>query len=304
MAAAVTISLAELIRLKAEARGFKLSPHHPQNSLLAGRYASRLRGRGLDFAELRGYRPGDDIRSIDWKATARRGRTQIRVYEEERERPVYLAVDQRKGMFFGSHRAMKSVAAAEAAALAAWKVLAGGDRVGGWVFGDHDFRYFRAKRGQSSILQLLNTVAEENQKLTLKSDADSDQGLNAMLADAERQLTHDGLFILISDLVGADEETGERLTRIARHNNVLMVTVYDPLGIQINGMPGMWMDVGSEQKPVPTDAGFPGRLRKEFAKEVSQWQLLFRNLNIPMLPLSTDRSVVDQVREALGAQHG
>ncbi|MDF3129740.1 DUF58 domain-containing protein [Kiritimatiellaeota bacterium B1221] len=304
MAAAVTISLEELIRLKAEARGFRLSPHQPQNSLLAGRYASRLRGRGLDFAELRGYRPGDDIRSIDWKATARRGRTQIRVYEEERERPVYIAVDQRKGMFFGSRRAMKSVAAAEAAALAAWRVLEGGDRVGGWVFGDEGFRFFRAKRGQSSVLQLLGAVAEETQRLTLKNDADSVGRLNEMLRDAEKQLTHDGLFILVSDLVGADEETGERLTRIAQHNNVFLGTVYDPLGIQISGLPGMWMDLGQETKPVPTDAGFPGRLRAEFAKEVAQWQQLFRKLKIPMLPISTDRPVIEQVREALGGQHG
>jgi len=304
MAAAVTITLEELIRLKAEAHGFRLSPKQPQNSLLAGRYSSRLRGRGLDFAELRGYRPGDDIRSIDWKATARRGRTQIRVYEEERERPVYIAVDQRQGMFFGSRRAMKSVVAAEAAALTAWKVLAGGDRVGGWVFGDGGFQFTPARRGQASVLQFLHLVAQENQKLASSIQTGSLKEFNRMLGEAEQKLTHDGLLILISDLAGVDDESSERLTRIARHNDVLIVPVYDPLGIQFHGIPGMWTDDGKQRRKVPIDAGFPKRLRNEFKNEVEYWQHLFRKLQIPLLPLSTSRPVVDQVREALGGSHG
>ena len=77
----------------------------------------RLRGRGLSFEELRHYQPGDDVRLIDWRATARRGSAHVRVYNEERERPVLVVVDQRFPMFFGSRRAMKSVVAAELAAL-------------------------------------------------------------------------------------------------------------------------------------------------------------------------------------------
>ena len=89
--------------------------------MLHGRHASRLRGRGHNFEELRGYVSGDDIRNVDWKATARSGEPHIRVYIEERDRPVLLLIDQRHNMFFGTRRAMKSVVAAEAAALAAWR---------------------------------------------------------------------------------------------------------------------------------------------------------------------------------------
>ena len=110
-------TLDELILLKADARGFCFLPRQPVHSLLAGRHASRLRGRGLAFEELRHYRQGDDVRTIDWKATARLRSPHVRVYNEERERPVLLVVDQRRPMFFGSRRAMKSVAAAEVAAL-------------------------------------------------------------------------------------------------------------------------------------------------------------------------------------------
>ena len=113
-------------------------PRQPIHSILAGRHASRLRGRGLNFEELRSYLPGDDIRNMDWKVTARMRKPHVRVFTEERDRPTLLVVDQRLSMFFGSARAMKSVAAAEATALAAWRVLEAGDRVGAIVFDDHD----------------------------------------------------------------------------------------------------------------------------------------------------------------------
>ena len=112
-------TLDDLVRLQFETRDFTLLPRQPVHSLLSGRHASRLRGRGLTFEELRDYRPGDDIRSIDWRATARLRKPHVRVYSEERERPVLLVVDQRMTMFFGSARTTKATAAAEVAAMTA-----------------------------------------------------------------------------------------------------------------------------------------------------------------------------------------
>src|SRR5262245_23111710 len=126
----VYASLDDLVRLQWKARGFTFRPRQPVHSLLAGRHGSRMRGRGLDFEELRNYLPGDDVRAIDWRVTARTGTPHVRVYTEERDRPLVLVVDQRQSMFFGTRRAMKSVAALEVTALAAWRALQQGDRVG------------------------------------------------------------------------------------------------------------------------------------------------------------------------------
>jgi ATPase family associated with various cellular activities (AAA)/Protein of unknown function DUF58 len=115
----VYADLTELVRMKFHARGFSFLPRQPVRSILAGRHASRLRGRGLNFEEIRRYLPGDDIRNMDWHVTARMRQPYVRVYTEERDRPVLLIVDQRQSMFFGSQRAMKSVVAAEVTALAA-----------------------------------------------------------------------------------------------------------------------------------------------------------------------------------------
>src|ERR1700754_2540097 len=132
----VYVTLEELTALRTQSRGFSLLPRQPIHSLLAGQHASRLRGRGLNFEEIRRYQPGDDVRQIDWKAALRTRKTHWRVYTEEKERCVVLIVDQRFSRFFASVRNMKSVTAAEAAALAAWRVVDQKDRVGALVFND------------------------------------------------------------------------------------------------------------------------------------------------------------------------
>ena len=134
----VYVDLDELIALDRRDRRVSFLPRQPVRSLLSGRYASRMRGRGLNFEEIRDYRSGDDVRSIDWKVTARLRKPHVRVFNEERDRQALLVVDQRLTMFFGSRLAMKSVTAAQAAAIGAWRILAVGDRVGGIVFNDRD----------------------------------------------------------------------------------------------------------------------------------------------------------------------
>ena len=132
----VYANLDDLIRIQFKARNFSFLPQQPVTSILSGRYASRLRGRGLNFEELRRYLPGDDIRTMDWKVTARTRSPHVRVYTEEKDRAVLLIVDQRINMFFGTRNRLKSVTAAELAALGAWRAVDVGDRVGAVVFND------------------------------------------------------------------------------------------------------------------------------------------------------------------------
>ena len=126
-------SLADLAGLEHQTKGFNFLPRQPIHSVLAGRHNSRLRGRGLNFEEIRVYLPGDDIRNIDWKVTARLQKPHVRVSTEERDRPAILVVDQRIPMFFGSRLYVKSVTAARLAALFAWTIFHSGDRIGAVV---------------------------------------------------------------------------------------------------------------------------------------------------------------------------
>jgi uncharacterized protein (DUF58 family) len=157
--------LDSLIALEYKARGFSLRHNQPVRSTLFGRRASHVRGRGLDFEELRNYVPGDDVRSIDWRVTARTQKAYVRVYSEERDRPTMLVIDQRINMFFGSRRNMKSVVAAEIAALAAWRVFTQGDRVGAFVFNDEAIDEVRMHRSRATVLRILNRLATLNRQL-------------------------------------------------------------------------------------------------------------------------------------------
>lgn len=286
--------------MKVAARGFSFLPRQPVNSLLAGRHASRLRGRGLAFEELRHYHEGDDVRTIDWKATARLGKPHVRVYSEERERPVLLVVDQRSPMFFGSRRAMKSVVAAELAALGAWRTLQAGDRVGGIVFNEQEIVQIRPHGSQARVLQLLQEVTRFNQALAESPAPVGDVTLNQVMEIALRTAKHDHLVILISDLDGADGETQRLATLLAPHNDVLVAGVYDPLGSSLEGRPGMLASDRGGRLSVPSGAEFATAFQGAFARRLEEWTSIFRSLRVAVLPISTASPVDEQVRALFG----
>lgn len=302
----VYTSLADLAALRHRAQGFSFLPRQPVTSLLAGGHASKLRGRGLDFDEIRKYLPGDDPRTIDWKVTARTRTPHSRVFTEERERPVLLLVDQRAGMFFGSVKNMKSVAAAEAAALAAWRTVAAKDRVGAVVFNDTDIVEIRPQRTRATVMRLLRTVADQNRALRTSSGVKPNLAvLNEALRRAARVATHDFLVVVISDAAGATPDTRQLLTTIARHNDVLIAFVSDPLEIDLPAAGQLVMSDGTAQMEVDTDSsavrtGF----RHEFDERFAAAKRFLLTREVPVLPLRTDADVADQLARALGARPG
>ncbi|MEN8189201.1 MAG: DUF58 domain-containing protein [Thermodesulfobacteriota bacterium] len=302
----VYVSLKDLIRLQHQASGFSFLPRQPVHSLLAGRHSSRLRGRGLDFEELRQYRPGDDIRTMDWKATKRSGEPYVRVYTEERERPVLLIVDQRISMFFGSRRNMKSVTAAEAAALAAWKVVDAGDRVGGVVFNDEETREIRPQRSKKTVMRILQRIVEQNNALSVERDiSPSKEMLDRSLEKAVQLAGHDYLICVISDFYGLSDKTLHIVKQLSRHNDVLLLPVYDPLARTLPEDASLVISDGSRQ--VLLD-GSTGRLKKRFPEflkgRLGSLADGLTRFGVPILPLTTDRPVAAQVRETLGYTPG
>lgn len=293
---------AALARLQFRAHGFSFLPRQPIHSLLAGRHASRLRGRGLNFDEIRRYQSGDDIRRIDWKVTVRTRKTHSRVYTEERERSVLLLVDQRLTMFFGSVRNMKSVTAAEAAALAAWRVLAQKDRVGALVFNDTDITEIRPQRSRSAVMQIIGAVVKKNHALSHDAGITAHPGmLNEVLRRAVRLATHDCLVCLITDGSGQDAETAQLITRIAQHNDVLVISVFDPLEAELPGAGMLVFSDGAQQLEVDTgDRRLREHFRDTFAERRAAAKKFLLHREAPVLPLSTTSSVADQLRHQLG----
>jgi uncharacterized protein (DUF58 family) len=296
------VTLDGLSALEMAARDFSFLPRQPVHSILAGRHASRVRGRGLEFEELRPYLPGDDIRSMDWRSTARMGKPYVRVYTEEKDRPALVVVDQRINMFFGTRRALKSVAAAESAALCAWRILALGDRVGGWVFGDERLDEVRPARSRAAVTRLLEVVVAHNNALRADSSVRrTPSRLNAALEAVARVARHDHVVIVISDFDGHDQRTRDLLLGLSLHNDVIAMLVYDPFLFELPSAGAMVVSDGELQVELPFGAG---RVRKSLAeaadarlRELIEWR---SEIGVPVLPISSAEATADQIRKLLG----
>jgi len=298
----VYADLSRLIALQYKAKGFSFLPRQPVHSLLSGRHASRIRGRGLNFEEIRAYRPGDDVRSIDWKVTARMRAAHSRVFTEERDRPVLLLVDQRMDMFFGTRNYMKSVTAAEAAALAAWRVLGVGDRIGALVFNDDRIVEVRPRRSRRNLMQILEAVVRMNHALRVDADVEPRPAmLNQVLEAAARIAAHDHLVCIVSDFDGSDDDTERWLKQLAAHNDVLAVLVHDPSATHLPPSGDLVATDGRLQAEVKLGGEKVRRDLLEFSRgrmaRVLGWQRLY---GIPVLPLDTAEEVPLQVRRLLG----
>ena len=300
--AGVYTSLQQLIRLQHKARGFSFLPKQPIHSLLAGRHASRLRGRGLNFEEIRHYLPGDDIRNVDWKVTARTKKPHTKVFTEERDRATLLITDQRISMFFGSQVNMKSVTAAELAALAAWRVISAGDRVGAIVFNDHDMQTIKPQHSNDSVMNILNTLVEKNHALNVSASTQTNPGmLNQALSHALRLAKHDFLICIISDFDGADEESKRLITLLSQHNDVIAALIYDELETTLPESEKLLVSDGKLQLEINTNEG---SFRENFSDEFSQRLNIIKETllkrEIPVLTINTVDGVAEQVRHILG----
>ena len=297
----VHTSLSHLRSLAGLARGMRFLPHQPSRSVLNGRHTSRLRGRGLNFEEMRDYLPGDDIRSIDWKATARTGKPHVRVFTEERDRPALLVVDQRMSMFYGTVLNMKSITAAEAAALTAHAILAAGDRVGGLVFDDENMVELKPRRSHQSVNLLLNKICEFNNALNAARMINEPMPFNRVLQATLRLATHDNLIIVFSDFDGIDDDTHKLLAALARNNDLILTLVSDPSAESVALDGRLVASDGNLQ----VDLDFTNRATRAAVAEYSgdrlerirAWQ---DDLAIAVLPLSSGEETPIQVRRLLG----
>jgi len=302
----VYVQFDELVRLQHKASGFSFLPKQPVHSILSGRHTSKLRGRGLNFEELRNYLPGDDTRNIDWKVTARTRTPYVRVYTEEKDRTVWLLIDQRVNMFFGSKQRMKSVVAAEMAAISAWRVLNVGDRVGALVFNDSEISVVPPHRSRERVMQILKQVVEKNQALNAGTNVKPESGkLNEALKQVSLLARHDCLVCLITDADGINSETRRHITRLAEHNDVLTAFIYDPLEKDIPAAGRLrFADSEGQLEADTSNRKLRTAFQNEFEQKLEWIQSASRRFSIPVLPLQTTSPVSEQIRDALGHHQG
>lgn len=304
--------LSDLIGLRFAAQQLPLHADRSARAAMVGNRSTRMRGRGIEFEEVRQYQAGDDIRTIDWRVTARSGKPHTKMFREERERPTLLCVDQRQNMFFGSRTAFKSVVAAHVAALIGWATLEHGDRVGGLVFNDESHCDIRARRHRQTVLQLLNQMHRFNRVLPVSANTVS-KPFEVALKELQRIAKPGYQIVLISDFHGwrdgwddsnraSSNQCIKRLAQLSQHCEIVAIGIHDPLEAELPAPGRYGVSDGHEHLLLDT---YPSRLRENYRTAFAHdRQSLKQHLNrhgIAFLDIATDAVLLTSLQQFWGA---
>ncbi|MCQ8182005.1 DUF58 domain-containing protein [Methylomonas sp. SURF-1] len=283
----VAVTLKGLVDLAKPAAAISLG-HANIRAAQSGNYLSHLKGRGMAFDETRLYQPGDDVRRIDWRVTARTGKPHSKIFKEERERPMFIAVDYRAAMAFATRGVFKRVQAARLAALLAWAALQQGDRIGGQIFSEAGCLELRPQTGKPALLRFLNALVKP-----AYSGDPADQ-LDIPLSRLLHHARPGSRVYILSDFRGLNAAAERHLANLAKHCEVVMVHIADPLEIRLpdkgryrftDGLREILFDTADRQRAQVYQQRFADR-RRLLQKLSSQLRLL-------LIPCSTQQAALD-----------
>jgi len=289
----VAASLKTLIDLARPAAGLNLK-HSAIRAGQSGGYVSRFKGRGMEFEEARVYQPGDDIRSIDWRVTARTGTTHTKVFREERERPVFISVDNRPAMHFATRGMFKSVLAAKLAGLLAWAAQHHGDRIGGQMFTGSVCRELKPQNGRHAVLRFLNAIGSADGEGAANQATIT---LENVLARLMRHARPGSLVYIISDFRGINDQVETYLAKLSRHCEVVLVFIYDPLESHLPEK-GRYRFT-DDKRDVVIDTGDRQRLVKyqqHFSQRLDQLEQIAKKMGLAFIQCSTTDDPIQRLR--------
>jgi len=302
MASGAKTNLKQLIDLRYRAGELNLFARNKAQSQLAGSVKTSFRGRGIDFEEIRHYQPGDDIRSIDWRVTARTGEAHTKLYQEERERPVLVVADQRPSMIFGTQCCFKSVQAAEVASLLCWAALGQNDRIGGLVFNGQQHQEVRPARSKSSVLKLLNAIHKYNTNEYSKhqnSHKPNDEAgsINEVIKELRRIAKPGSALFIISDFIGLNEDGIKQLHLLKKHCDVNAIFISDPMEKQLPARGGYQFTDGVKRQWFNTDnKQLVTAFKQRFTARVAHLTQQLAAHGIPTIAISTNDNALTVLR--------
>ncbi len=288
----INVSLKTLVGLAQIAGSIKFKKSAIK-SRQSGGYLSNFKGRGMEFDETRLYQPGDDIRSIDWRVTARTGKTYTKLFREERERPVFISVDYRASMLFATRGVFKTVQAAKLAALLAWTAQRHGDRIGGQIFSDHDSHELKPVTGKHGVLLLLHElVASQN------PDSAKTMDLQQAMARLSRHVRPGSKVYIISDFRKLDAAAERYLTKLARHCDVILVHIFDPLERQLPSKGSYrFTDQHRDVQVDTADRNRVARYHQRFQQHQEHLSAIAKQLGAGLVHCSTNDDIVEILRQ-------
>ena len=257
------------------------------NDLFAGEYNSAFKGRGMEFAEVREYLRGDDVRTIDWNVTARTGSPYVKVFDEEREQTVMLLVDASASGAFGSVQQMKGEVGVEISALLAFAAVKNNDRVGLLIFTDEVEVFIPPKKGRKHVLRVIR-------ELLYFQPQGKRTSITSALDYLDRVLHRRSVVFLISDFIDEDYERPLQLTR--RRHDMVAVSIFDPRERALPDVGFINLQDAETGEQFLVDSS-RREVRAYFAqqqeKEDQQKRALFRRNGIDEVSIDITKSYVD-----------
>ena len=257
------------------------------NDLFAGEYHSAFKGRGMEFAEVREYLRGDDVRTIDWNVTARTGSPYVKVFDEEREQTVMLLVDASASGAFGSVQQMKGEVGVEISALLAFAAIKNNDRVGLLIFTDEVEVFIPPKKGRKHVLRVIR-------ELLYFQPQGKRTSITSALDYLDRVLHRRSVVFLISDFIDEDYERPLQLTR--RRHDMVAVSIFDPRERALPDVGFINLQDAETGEQFLVDSS-RREVRAYFAqqqeKEDQQKRALFRRNGIDEVSIDITKSYVD-----------
>lgn len=290
--------ISTLVKLRFGVRDLKFFPRIMAKNPLLGGHQSRFRGRGMDFEEVRQYQPGDDIRTIDWRVTARTLTPHTKLFSEERERPVLIVADLRPTMFFGS-RELKSVTACQVAAALAWAGLNANDRVGGLIFGGDTQCDIRARRSHHCVLQLIHKLRDFSEQLI--QNQTNRYSLSEILEDTRRVAMPGSTLFLISDFHDLDKHCEQHLFELARHCDINFCHIHDPLEAQLPPPANYQVTNGLQRFSLNTRGpDIRRKFEQQFKDRLAHLRQLSMQLRMGCLSFETSAPILPVLQQAYG----
>ena len=296
----VQIDLQRLVALRAMP-GQGLPSQRRVFATQSGGHLSRFHGRGMEFSEVRAYQPGDDARSIDWRVTARRGKVHTKLFQEEREQPVLLALDYRRPMFFATRGRFKSVLASELTALLAWRAQARGDRVGGFIFSDERQIESRPAGGRHGVLRLLQQMTTDPAwKRPPHLPFEPQQRLAKTIQKLRRVTRPGSLVLLLSDFNQWDDEVEKQLAQLARQAQLALYFFYDPLEAELPRAGSYRLSDGDTDLAIATDqASLRSSYRERFVSHQERIESFCQRYRAQFYAFATDQDPQQVLQAAM-----
>ncbi len=292
------VALPDLVRTRLAAADLSMPAKVRSQSLLHGARRTHFRGRGMEFAEIRPYQAGDDVRTIDWRVTARAQKPFTKLYSEEREKPVFLLVDQRASMFFGSQRCFKSVYAAHVACHLGWAASLAGDRIGAMLAHTAGVTDLRPKGRQHAMLSFINQLHTCNNQLRQPFKGPDEASLTQLLSQCRRALKPGSTLVIISDFSDWEPACERLLALLCRHNDVMLLQVFDALEAKPPVNDKLALSNGTSS--LPLNDTYAAQLAQRFADRSAQLLNSARGLGCRYHQLDTATPLTPWLRQQFG----